>query len=143
MIAFSEDAYGEIVLHPPPLSYLSAMMIPFMVSRKAMFYMSKGFSYLMYWIENVVFIGAFLVFEIVIFPVAYAKVWINLIKNSMGVLNTIVNCLVWLLIGLFVMFYLLLRDMAYLLKILGHHDGCRAGKVDELGEDPVDNTIKI
>ena len=143
MTAFSEDAYGEIVLHPPPLSYLSAMMIPFLVSRKAMFYISKAFSYLMFWIENIVFVGAFLAFEAIIFPIAYAKVWINLIRNSMGVLNTIVNCIIWLLIGFFVMFYLLLRDVAYLMKILSHHDGCRAGKVDELADDPIDPTVKI
>lgn len=143
MTAFSEPSYGEIVLHPPPLSYLSILMAPFLVSRKAMQYISKWFSYLMFWIENFLFIFAFLVFEVCISPIAYAKVWINLIKNSMGVLNTIVNCAIWLVIGIFIMFYLLLRDVVYLMKILGHHDGCKAGKVDDIGEDPVDSATKL
>ena len=30
MIAFSDKSYGEIVLHAPPLSYLTLIMIPFM-----------------------------------------------------------------------------------------------------------------
>lgn len=143
MTAFSEPSYGEIVLHPPPLSYLSIMMAPFLVSRKAMQHVSKWFSYLMFWIENILFIFAFLAFEACISPIAYAKVWINLIKNSMGVLNTIVNCSIWLVIGIFVMFYLLFRDVGYLMKILGHHDGCKAGKVDDIGEDPIDPQAKM
>ena len=143
MTAFSEPSYGEIVLHPPPLSYLSLLMAPFLVSKKAMSYMSKAFSYLMFWIENLLFIFGFLVFEVCISPIAYIKVWVNLIKNSMGVLNTIVNCSVWLLIGIFVMLFLIARDVTYLMKILGHHDGCKAGKVDELAEDPIDPNLKI
>src|SRR4051794_38252831 len=110
MIAFNDRAYGEIVLHPPPLSYLSAMMMPFLVSSFLMKYISKGFSYCMFWLENIFFIIIFLFFEMAIFPVAYIKVWINIIKNSMGVLNTILNCIVWLLIGIFTMLYLSLRD---------------------------------
>lgn len=138
MIAFNDRAYGEIVLHPPPLSYLSAMMIPFLVSKQAMKYMSIGFSYLMFWVENVFFILIFLVFEILIFPVAYIKVWINIIKNSMGILNTILNCIIFLIIGIFTMLYLLLRDVCYLIKILSYHNGCRFGKADELAEESMD-----
>jgi hypothetical protein len=125
MIAFNDREYGEIVLHPPPVSYLSAMMIPFLVSRKAMTFISKGFSYMMYWVENIFIVLAFFAFEVAIMPVAYIKVWINIIKNSMGVLNTIVNCLVWLLIGLFMMIFLLFRDLFNLIKILSFHYGCR------------------
>jgi hypothetical protein len=121
MIAFSDRSYGEIVLHPPPLSYLSALMIPFLVSSKAMAFLSKGFSYFMFWLENVFFIGGFIGFEVAIMPVAYVKVWINIIRNSMGVLNTILNCIVWLLIGLFMMIFLLIRDVGYLIKILSYH----------------------
>jgi len=125
MIAFNDRDYGEIVLHPPPVSYLSAMMIPFLVSRKAMRFISKGFSYLMFWAENIFFIMAFMLFELAIMPIAYIKVWINIIRNSMGVLNTIVNCLVWLIIGLFMMIFLLFKDVFHLVKILSFHHGCR------------------
>jgi hypothetical protein len=36
-----------------------------------------------------------------------------------------------------------MRDVAYLMNILGHHEGCRAGKVDELAEEPIDPKIRI
>lgn len=40
MIAFEEKAYGEIVLHPPPLSYISMVMIPFVWSSFLMTYVT-------------------------------------------------------------------------------------------------------
>ena len=132
-----------MVLHPPPLSYLSALLIPFTASSLMMKYMSMSFSYLMYWLENVVFIGAFLLFEFFILPLAYLKVWMNLIKNSMGVLNLITNCVVWLLIGIPTIVFLLLRDVFYLLKILCYHNGCRYGKTEELAEDLVEPRVKM
>lgn len=135
MIAFSERSYGEIILHPPPLSYLSIIMVPFLLSRKGMAYVSKSFSYFMFWLENIFFIASFFTFEAVILPIAYIKVWINIVRNSMGILNTILNCVVWALIGIFMMFYLLLRDVSYLAKILSYHNGCRFGKLDELAEE--------
>lgn len=138
MTAFNDRSYGEIVLHPPPLSYLSAMMIPFLVSSTLMKFISKGFSYFMFWLENIFFIACYFGFEAIIMPVAYVKVWINIVRNSMGVLNTILNCLIWLFIGIFAMLYLLLRDVCYLIKILSYHNGCRFGKADELAEENID-----
>ena len=138
MTAFNDRAYGEIVLHPPPLSYLSTMMIPFLVSSFLMGYISKGFSYCMFWLENIFFLIIFLVFELLIAPVAYIKVWINILKNSMGILNTIINCTVWLIAGVFILIFLLIRDVAYLMKILSYHNGCKYGKADELADEPID-----
>lgn len=121
MTAFEERSYGEIILHPPPLSYLSTMMIPFLVSSFLMRYISAAFSYMMYWLENIFFIFTFLFSELLLAPIAYIKVWINIIRNSMGVFKTILNCIVIALIGFIMIFFLLLRDVAYLIKILCYH----------------------
>lgn len=125
--AFADRSYGEIILHPPPLSYLSATMIPFLVSPFLMKYVSKGYSYLLFWIENLVFIGIFLGFECAIFPIAYLKVWINIIRNSIGTIKTIMNCILMAVVGLPVMFFIFMRDLYYLMKILCYHNGCRSG----------------
>lgn len=125
MIAFSDKSYGEMVLQPPPLSYLTILMVFFTPLPRAMVYISKFFSYLMFWIENVFLILGFLGFEIFIFPFAYIKIWFNIVKNSMGVLRRIINCFVWAIIGMPMMLFIVFRDMAYILKILGSHQGCR------------------
>jgi hypothetical protein len=132
MITFSDPAYGEIVLHAPPLSYLSILMFPFLICRAAMVYISKFFSYLMFWVENIFFIFAFFALEIVLLPLAYIKIWFNIIRNSMGVLRTILNALIWAIIGVIMMIFMLFSDMFNLIKILCYHKGCRTSlKLDE------------
>jgi hypothetical protein len=121
MIAFEDRSYGEIILHPPPLSYLSTLMVPFLISPYIMKTVSRGFSYLMYWLENLFFVAVFALFEFFMAPIAYVKVWFNILKNSMGVLKTIGNCIIWLLIGFIMIVFLFLRDIFYLIKILCYH----------------------
>lgn len=121
MIAFEDKSYGEMVLHPPPLSYLSSGLLLFVWSSTAMKYITKGFSYLMHWLENLVFIGGFIFFEMALVPLAYVKIWLNIIANSMSLLKTIVNCIMWAIMGMPIMAFLLLRDAAYLVVILSKH----------------------
>jgi hypothetical protein len=132
MVAFSDEAYGEIVLHPPPLSYLTILMLPFLICTRAMVYISKFFSYLMFWIENLFFIIAYLLLEVILLPLAYIKIWFNIIKNSMGVLRTILNCFIFAIIGVVMMVFIFFSDMFNLIRILCYHRGCREHlKLDE------------
>lgn len=41
------------------------------------------------------------------------------------------------------MFFLLLRDVAFLIKILCFHNGCRYGRVDEYVEDSIDSDLRM
>lgn len=143
MIAFEERSYGEMVLHPPPLSYISAFLIPFTPFKFIMRYISQSFSLMMYWIENIVFIIGFLLFENVIAPIAYIKIWINIIGNSYGVLKTIMNCLICTSLAPALVAYLILKDVGNLMKILCYLNGCRYGKVDELEDDLPDSAIRV
>jgi hypothetical protein len=138
MIAFSDKSYGEMVLHPPPLSYLTITMLFFTPCTRAMVYISKFFSYLMFWIENVFLLLGFFLLELLILPLAYIKIWFNIIKNSMGVIRTIINCLVFAVVGIPIMFFIVFRDFAYLLKILCQHEGCRYGKITDAKEEGMD-----
>lgn len=121
MIAFNEDSYGEIVLHPPPVSYLALIMVPFLPSRFLMKYIGKGFSYMMFWVENVLFLVAFIAFEAMMYPVAYIKVWINIVQNSIGVFKLLINCLLMALVGQIILGFLIFRDAYYFIKILCFH----------------------
>ena len=143
MTAFGERAYGEIILHPPPLSYMSLIMLPFMVSKYSMQPVSKAFSYLMFWLENLVFIFAFVLFELAISPLAYCKILLNVVKSTTGLLKIIFNCVVVALGGIFILLYLLIRDTWHLVKILRFHQGCRYGKVSELDEGVIDPQVRL
>jgi hypothetical protein len=143
MTAFAERSFGEIILHPPPLSYLSALMVPFLVCPPVMAYIGRGFSYFMFWLENVIFIVVYLAMTAALGPIAYIKIWINVIRNSVGVLSTILNIVLWAISGPFLTLYLIFRDVYYLIKILSYHQGCRFGQHDEMAEEKIDPHSKV
>lgn len=41
------------------------------------------------------------------------------------------------------MFFLMGRDVCFLMKILSYHNGCRFGKADELAEERTEPFVKI
>ena len=87
MIAFNDRSYGELVLHAPPLSYMTIILFPLLFSEKAMMKISKWFSYLMFWVENTVLLMMFLFIEVAFLMLpAYIKIWYNIIKISNGIL---------------------------------------------------------
>lgn len=121
MIAFNERAYGEMTLHPPPLSYFSALLVPFAMCSNVIPSISKGFSYFMFWLENILFLLAFFIFELMMFPIAYIKVWYNILKNSTGISKMLGYSIVWILIGIILMFFIILNDCGNVFNILMQH----------------------
>ena len=143
MKAFSDRTYGEMVLHPPPLSYATLVLMPYLVNRKALTKISTTFSYVLYWAENSIFVIAFFMFEFAVCPFAYFKVWINIIRNSKDIFNLICYCVLWLLFGLPTTIFLVMRDVFNLIMLLTYYKGCRFGHKDLLGEEKVDAKTKI
>ena len=137
-----ERDYGEIVLHPPPLCYAILILLPCLVSKFLMKYASKGFSYFMFWCENMALLFGFLAFEMAMAPVAYFKIWINIIRSSIGFLKILFNCIMFAVLGLPMLFFLIFRDVYYLIKILSYHQGCRMG-VSELDEEQVNPQLEL
>lgn len=121
MIAFNNESYGELVLHPPPVSYLCIVMLPFLFSKNMMVKVSSYFSYGMFWLENTLLISAFFMLEVVICPLVYIKVWINILRNSIGAVKTLINSAVWTLIGVPMTLYLIFRDCSFMVHILQCH----------------------
>lgn len=130
LIAFKDRDYGEMVMHPPPLSFICALLLPFMPSRPIMAKMSKAISYVMYWIENIVYVMCFFTFEIVISPIAYLKVCYNLLEilrasgsGTIAFSKAFLYCLIWVFFGLPIIIYITCLDIYNFLFILGHHEG--------------------
>lgn len=120
MIAFNEKSYGEIILHPPPLSYLCIILLPFLGNKEKMKRVTKMFSLLMFWIENAFFVTGFFFFEIVLLPFAYLRTTLNLFHViDAGFLRKIGLFICWVILGLPLDIYLVYKDLTYFLKILG------------------------
>jgi hypothetical protein len=86
MQSFFEGSIGEMILHPPPLSLITIFILPTVLCKKTKFARcaTKGFSYLMFWMENLVFLSALFLYEIVVLPICFIKVFFNLLKAHIG-----------------------------------------------------------
>jgi len=144
MIAFDNRYFGEMILHPPPLSYLSAIMLITLPCKKVSANIGVKFSKFMFWIENIVFIGIFIVIEFFVAFPTYLKIWFNILKSSVGVFGTLINCVIWACLGIPWVLLISFKDTYYLIKILKYHDGCRSKTEEEsLKETPVETRIRV
>ena len=131
MIAFNDPGYGEMVLHPPPVSYAASILIPFSISSKMITPLARCFSYLVFWCENCLLILAFGLIEMMLMPFTYLKIWWNIGKGSLGILSTLLNSMIWALFGIPLCIFLIFRDLFYLIRLLCYHQGCRAGRHED------------
>ena len=146
MIAFENENFGEIVIHPPPINFLSAFLVPMVLLKKEYTAkICKAFSYGIYWIENCIFILVFLLGSFLMIPFAYAKAFTNIYKGTPMLKLKLIYFLAWIFSGFFFLFFMAVRDCKILFKILTMHSGCRHayGLVDEESEIHIDKDLKL
>lgn len=147
MIALENPAYGELLLHPPPLCVLT---IPFFLCcctlpQSSLEVISKYYSYFMFWFENIFFIIAFIVQVTLLVPLVYIKNLFTIVWASSGLFTTLFYAVGWLFVGLFITLFLAVRDVYYYMKILAMHRGCREAYrlEDELKEEAIDSEVEV
>jgi len=118
-VAFEYPAYKELVIHPAPLVVLN---FPCVLAAFTSEYLSeqvnKGYSYFIYWLENVVFVILFLCFELLlVFPI-YLKNIPTMLFFSLGMFTSIFNTFIWIFLGIPYSIAIVMMDVKLLLKIL-------------------------
>lgn len=136
MIAFSEDRLGELVVHSPPMNIFSLIILPFTiigdekdeetgdVTYSFMADVSYIFSIFIFWLENVIVITFFMLFELLLMTFVYLITFFNIIYSTPGLFTTAAYIIFWTLFGVFYLIYLLLKDTYMLIWILSCHKGC-------------------
>jgi hypothetical protein len=117
MLAFETPAYGELVIHAPPLNIFCVLLLPFVVSPKLMERASQYFSKMMYWIENVLFILCFIGFELMIYPFVWLKSLANvmIVSTDLPFLYVIKHTILFIIYGWFHQLYMIFRDIYILI----------------------------
>ena len=135
--AFTDITYGELALHAAPINCFCIILLPFTPFRQIMDRISILFSYFIFWVENIFFLAGFIGFELILSPLIYMLTIFNIIYSTNGLFKTVYNVFIWVTFGCLYLFYLLMRDVAYLLYILYQHNGCKEslGHVEENDED--------
>lgn len=113
-----KDGYKELVIHPPPLNFLTVPILLGAFSRSCMRGYGECFSKFMFWIENVPFIFWFLAQEVFLIPVAYVKQLFNFIAKS-NWKNFLLIVPFWVVFGIPICLVVgLLGDMMNFLSVL-------------------------
>jgi hypothetical protein len=131
LIAFKSE-YQELVLQPAPLSYLALFLLPFMSSKRMSVKMGKMFSYFMYWFENVLFIFLFIMFEILLSPLMFLKMFYHIFYIPQSFTTKIGVAIGWIFIGLFVCIFFIGYDTRIFINILRMTEGCQKTKGNEI-----------
>lgn len=107
--------------------------------------MSLLSSYIIHWIENIILLVVFAIFELLLVPFVYFKNIFIIVWASMGLFTTMFNLAAWIFAGPFFCIFIAGRDVLNLAKIFSMQDGCKAafGIKDELEIEEVDDKKEI
>lgn len=98
------------------------------------------FSKTNFWIENILYIAGFIMFEVFLSPFVFLKSIYTIVYSTNGMFTTAFNIFKWVVFGILYLFFILCTDVVILLDILRMHDGCRAYK-DQFDIDQDDDEI--
>lgn len=133
MIAQDElnNGIGEIVVHPPPINLLCTLIFPFLLLKGNLYKenmpkICEFFSKANFWMENIFFILAFIIFELLMSPFVYLKTFYTITYSTEGMFTTVANLFYWTALGVVYLVIILLKDTYVLMEILYLHEGCRS-----------------
>ena len=107
MIAFSDENYGELVVHPPPLNSFCIVMMPFALllpqprvkdgkqaeTQSKMLSISKTFSKIEFWVENILLLPVFIGIELAMIPLVYMKGVTNIVVGTEHNMHKVIHVL--------------------------------------------------
>lgn len=138
MIAFDEKDYGELVVHSPPLNVFCILMVPFTVFPIWMEWISRSFSYLIYWVENIIFLVFFFSLEVCLIPFVYLRLALTFLNSGeQGVewREYFRNLGYFIFIGWLSILYIFCKDLFNMLYILSMHRGCKENDNSDKGDN--------
>ena len=139
-----EWGYEELVVHPPPINYLTGALTVAVFKQNMMLRFSMVFSKAIFWLENLgFFIPQMLVREALLAPLIYIRLIYNILRAESNVLNALVLVVAWLIIGPFYLLANLRVDMYYYFKVLlDYHEYDTVGE-DQAAADALQDKIVI
>lgn len=72
--------YAELVVHPPPINYLAALLIPFTFNNTSMETFSIYYSRMIFWLENIYYIIEKFISLLFLVPFIFARTIFNVVR---------------------------------------------------------------
>ena len=135
--------YSELVIHVPPVNYLTILLLPFaFISQEYMDKSGRVFSFVIFWLENVTYyIPKMIITEILLIPYIYIRNIFNIMKVESFV-NGVAFSLLWLVIGLPYLLYTGAVDIGqYFIVLKMYHENDFKNEQEE--EDKLQDKVVI
>ena len=127
------------MIHPAPICILNLpivllSIIPKIKDTTVLDNVSEFFSLFMYWLENILWLALFMVYEVILAPFVYFKNLFVVAWATQGLFLTVWNTAAWLFAGPIYILFFVFRDLKNMFLILTMTKGCRfaANLEDEL-----------
>ena len=88
--------------------------IPFL-TEEVLGQLSTKYAVFLFWIENLFFVAAFAVFEIVLIPFVYIKMLVVIPWATTGLFTSMFYTLAWFMGGIFILIFMAFRDIGFFL----------------------------
>ena len=130
LIAFRSFSYGELIKHPAPICLLNLPLVLISLVPAGPRYLkfleqaSDLFSKFMFWLENIFWILVFLSYSLLLVPFVYLSNFYNIIWATSGPFKPLFYVLFWLVIGIPLSLFIVLRDVWLFIKLLAILEGC-------------------
>ena len=109
--------YTELVVHPPPMNYISGLLLFAVFSPGGMKRTSEVISKVIFWIENLYYVAVMFVNELILAPYIFFRQTVNTLKVA-KLTNALVLIPQWLVCAPFYLTYCVMNDMYFYCKIL-------------------------
>jgi len=109
--------YAELVVHPPPINYLTFILLPNIFKNGMMARAAEVYSKMIFWLENTVYLVFMFLYELLLVPFIFLRLIYNIFRVETFFYALLLVCL-WLFFGLFYLLYNVGVDMYYFFKIL-------------------------
>ena len=117
MALMDEWGFSELVVHPAPLNIFTLFLAPAVIHNSTMKNFSDAFAKFMFWLENSLYILAFVLYELALIPVLYFKMLYHIVKQT-KLLNMVLLLITWIPLGPLLLLSCLSQDLFYFMKLL-------------------------
>mmetsp|Transcript_37727 Transcript_37727/g.57765 ORF Transcript_37727/g.57765 Transcript_37727/m.57765 type:complete len:232 (+) Transcript_37727:2680-3375(+) len=117
LIAFKDQwGYTQLIVHAPPINILLISLLTSIFKQDAMLRAANLYSLANFWVENLFFIFYQLLYELMLVPIIYLRMFYNVVK--LGGYRSSHLILFWVFCGPFFLLYGASIDIYYYVKIL-------------------------
>ena len=122
MTAFDYKPYRELVLYPAPICVLNfPVLLGSLMGEKISTKVNDGYSYFIFWFENLFFFAGFFLFELMLIIPVYIKNLYVMMAYSPGIFTAMFNAVRWSVLGPFYELMMVLMDMKLLFDLNKMH----------------------